>query len=178
MKIGWRSDGHRTDVQTSAWKRTAQPGDGQSRRRAKLDPLLIAAKTDYTEPGPARLHSLRHAQRLQRGADSRNDENRSLVPASRWRDGGVGDGAEQTHARCHHPRMQFRQAKRDGLSDRPNGAAWGTEPLEVREARKELGVHAVFNRVDTCAAEFESFTPYLTRATNPKTRPRPPSARR
>ena len=27
--------------------------------------------------------------------------------------------------------------------------------------RKELGVAAVFNRVDTCAAEFESFTPYL-----------------
>ena len=27
--------------------------------------------------------------------------------------------------------------------------------------RKELGITAVFNRVDTCAAEFESFTPYL-----------------
>ena len=27
--------------------------------------------------------------------------------------------------------------------------------------RKALGVRAVFNRVDTCAAEFESFTPYL-----------------
>src|SRR4029079_7718878 len=33
--------------------------------------------------------------------------------------------------------------------------------LEVRARRKELGVKAVFNRVDTCAAEFESFTPYL-----------------
>jgi carbamoyl-phosphate synthase large subunit len=31
----------------------------------------------------------------------------------------------------------------------------------VRARRKELGVTAVFNRVDTCAAEFESFTPYL-----------------
>ena len=40
-------------------------------------------------------------------------------------------------------------------------AAWEYEPLEVRERRKELGVAAVFNRVDTCAAEFESFTPYL-----------------
>ena len=35
------------------------------------------------------------------------------------------------------------------------------KPLAVRERRKELGVTAVFNRVDTCAAEFESFTPYL-----------------
>jgi len=33
--------------------------------------------------------------------------------------------------------------------------------LAVRARRKELGVRAVFNRVDTCAAEFESFTPYL-----------------
>ncbi len=33
--------------------------------------------------------------------------------------------------------------------------------MAVREARKKLGVRAVFNRVDTCAAEFESFTPYL-----------------
>ncbi len=37
----------------------------------------------------------------------------------------------------------------------------GVHPLDVRAARKKLGVQAVFNRVDTCAAEFESFTPYL-----------------
>src|ERR1700684_1068890 len=52
-------------------------------------------------------------------------------------------------------------AKRDGLPDiflPPSGHA---PPLEVRARRKELGVKAVFNRVDTCAAEFESFTPYL-----------------
>src|SRR5258708_2980223 len=33
--------------------------------------------------------------------------------------------------------------------------------MASRHRRKELGVKAVFNRVDTCAAEFESFTPYL-----------------
>ncbi len=32
---------------------------------------------------------------------------------------------------------------------------------EVRTRRHELGVRPVFKRVDTCAAEFESFTPYL-----------------
>ena len=35
------------------------------------------------------------------------------------------------------------------------------QPIDVREHRKKLGVKAVFNRVDTCAAEFESFTPYM-----------------
>ena len=53
------------------------------------------------------------------------------------------------------------RAKRDGVSDERIGRAVGATPLEVRAKRKELGVTAVFNRVDTCAAEFESFTPYL-----------------
>jgi carbamoyl-phosphate synthase large subunit len=33
--------------------------------------------------------------------------------------------------------------------------------LKVRLKRKDLGIQAVYNRVDTCAAEFEAFTPYL-----------------
>ncbi len=56
---------------------------------------------------------------------------------------------------------EFRKLKRDGLGDRQIGEVIGAEPLAVREARKRLGVDAVFNRVDTCAAEFESFTPYM-----------------
>src|SRR5258708_1717112 len=58
-------------------------------------------------------------------------------------------------------REQLLLAKRDGVSDSFLARAWGVPPLEVRARRKELGVTAVFNRVDTCAAEFESFTPYL-----------------
>ena len=53
------------------------------------------------------------------------------------------------------------QAKRDGISDSKLARTWKVGPLDVRARRKELGVTAVFNRVDTCAAEFESFTPYL-----------------
>ena len=55
----------------------------------------------------------------------------------------------------------LRRAKRDGFSDSMLARLWGADPLEVRRHRKELGIRAVFNRVDTCAAEFESFTPYL-----------------
>ena len=58
-------------------------------------------------------------------------------------------------------REQMLTAKRDGLSDSTLARAWNVKPLEVRARRKELGVTAVFNRVDTCAAEFESFTPYM-----------------
>jgi len=55
----------------------------------------------------------------------------------------------------------FRTAKRYGISDVQLAKIWGTGEIAVRERRKELGVAAVFSRVDTCAAEFESFTPYL-----------------
>jgi carbamoyl-phosphate synthase large subunit len=58
-------------------------------------------------------------------------------------------------------REKFSAAKREGLSDESIGRAIGSTALEVRSKRKQLGVSAVFNRVDTCAAEFESFTPYL-----------------
>jgi carbamoyl-phosphate synthase large subunit len=56
---------------------------------------------------------------------------------------------------------KLRRAKRDGVSDTRLGRMWKTDALAVREKRKSLGIRAVFNRVDTCAAEFESFTPYL-----------------
>jgi carbamoyl-phosphate synthase large subunit len=55
----------------------------------------------------------------------------------------------------------FRRAKRYGISDAQLAKSWGSGEIAVRTRRKELGVRAVFSRVDTCAAEFESFTPYL-----------------
>jgi carbamoyl-phosphate synthase large subunit len=58
-------------------------------------------------------------------------------------------------------RPQLQAAKRDGVSDTALARMWKTEPLAVRKKRIDFGIRAVFNRVDTCAAEFESFTPYL-----------------
>ncbi len=58
-------------------------------------------------------------------------------------------------------RPMLLKAKRDGVSDTRLGTMWNTDSMGVRAKRKELGITAVFNRVDTCAAEFESFTPYL-----------------
>jgi len=58
-------------------------------------------------------------------------------------------------------RETLTRAKRYGISDAQLAKTWSAPELAVREKRKALGVCAVFNRVDTCAAEFESFTPYL-----------------
>ncbi len=60
---------------------------------------------------------------------------------------------------------ELRIAKRMGISDERLAAGWGLTGPEgtsgVRALRKRLGVMPVFKLVDTCAAEFESFTPYL-----------------
>jgi carbamoyl-phosphate synthase large subunit len=58
-------------------------------------------------------------------------------------------------------RLQLSTAKRFGISDSQLAKIWGATEIDVRERRKQAGIRAVFNRVDTCAAEFESFTPYL-----------------
>ncbi len=56
-------------------------------------------------------------------------------------------------------------AKRMGLSDERLARIFGLDGKDgadhVRATRERLGVRPVFKLVDTCAAEFESFTPYL-----------------
>lgn len=54
----------------------------------------------------------------------------------------------------------IRRAKEFGFSDRQIANMWGTTELKVRETRKSLGVEPVYKTVDTCAAEFEAYTPY------------------
>jgi len=54
------------------------------------------------------------------------------------------------------------QAKRSGLlHDALKAMAGATSEDEVRELRNRLGVHPVFKRIDSCAAEFEAITPYM-----------------
>ena len=54
----------------------------------------------------------------------------------------------------------LRQAKQFGFSDRQLATIWGTSELDVRAERKRRGIVATFKAVDTCAAEFEAYTPY------------------
>jgi len=52
------------------------------------------------------------------------------------------------------------RVKQAGFSDRQLSTLWHTTEMEVRQRRKQLGVIPTFKAVDTCAAEFEAFTPY------------------
>lgn len=52
------------------------------------------------------------------------------------------------------------QAKALGFSDRQIAHLTGHTEDEVRALRKELGLLPSYRLVDTCAAEFEAYTPY------------------
>ncbi len=52
------------------------------------------------------------------------------------------------------------KAKQYGFSDRQLAHIWKTDEGNVRQLRKNLSVLPVYKMVDTCAAEFESNTPY------------------
>jgi carbamoyl-phosphate synthase large subunit len=54
-----------------------------------------------------------------------------------------------------------KEAKQYGFSDKFMARLWGTTEEEVRNVRTSLGIKPVFKRVDTCAAEFVAYTPYM-----------------
>jgi carbamoyl-phosphate synthase large subunit len=54
----------------------------------------------------------------------------------------------------------LRRAKQFGFSDRQLATLWRTSEMDVREHRKSRGIVPTYKSVDTCAAEFEAYTPY------------------
>ena len=55
----------------------------------------------------------------------------------------------------------FKKAKEYGFSDRQLAYLLKSKEEIVRQKRKDIGIKAVFKMVDTCAAEFKAYTPYL-----------------
>ncbi len=133
---------------------------GKSSNTQALDAALIPKR--LITPNPDRLEYIRFA--FAQGYTV--DQVFEMTSIDRWFLHQVADVVAQEQALKGRElpsltQREFRKLKRDGMGDRQIAEALGVEPMAVRKARKELGVRAVFNRVDTCAAEFESFTPYL-----------------
>ncbi|MBZ5642365.1 MAG: carbamoyl-phosphate synthase large subunit [Acidobacteriia bacterium] len=59
------------------------------------------------------------------------------------------------------PEDLLREAKRMGTSDEQLAQMWKTTSAAIRHRRTKCRIAPVYKRVDTCAAEFESFTPYM-----------------
>ncbi len=56
--------------------------------------------------------------------------------------------------------LDWRRAKKFGFSDRQLAHSLGASEQDVRDRRKATGVIPTYRLVDTCAAEFEAYTPY------------------
>ncbi|MGH9688592.1 MAG: carbamoyl-phosphate synthase large subunit, partial [Candidatus Acidiferrales bacterium] len=113
-------------------------------------------------PNPDRIHWLFEA--LDRGMSS--DEVCDLTKIDPWFIRQLQEMlavdkrvAATTLSKC--TRELLLESKRSGASDEEIAKLWNVKSASVRARRRELGVMPVFKRVDTCAAEFESFTPYL-----------------
>ena len=127
---------------------------------AEVTTVLLREKLHI--PGPDRLHWLFEA--LERGMSS--TEVCDLTKIDPWFIEQLQEMvgldkrvAATTLSKCS-PELLL-EAKRSGASDEEIAKLWSVKAASVRARRKELGVRPVFKRVDTCAAEFESFTPYL-----------------
>ena len=75
---------------------------------------------------------------------------------------------------------QMRRAKQAGFSDRQLATLLASDDQEVRSWRIARGILATYKSVDTCAAEFEAYTPYYYSSyeTEDETPPKEPGKKR
>ena len=114
---------------------------------------------------------------------SRPTAERILLIAQAMR---LGMGIEEIHQLCHYDRWFLRQLqaivatetrlreqdlpetpqgwlelKRMGFADARLATLTGRKEADVTARRRKLGLHPLFKRIDTCAGEFASATPYM-----------------
>jgi carbamoyl-phosphate synthase large subunit len=73
----------------------------------------------------------------------------------------AGNGLKSGCREETHLAELMRRTKEYGFSDRRIAKFTGMHEKEVRELRNKAGIRPVYKMVDTCAAEFEAYTPYL-----------------
>jgi len=133
---------------------------GKQLSEIEVDGELLVQK--LVTPNPERLDYIRHALRTGRSVA----EVAQMTAIDPWFLQQLRE-IETIRARMAEKDTQsisseeFLEAKRAGLSDRRLASLWSTTQEKVHDLRKTLGVQPVYKRVDTCAAEFESYTPYL-----------------
>jgi carbamoyl-phosphate synthase large subunit len=140
----------------------ASAQDREQLRKRVLDQLKM--------PRPQNIFYLRHAFQL--GVDI--DELYHITRIDRWFlfnikqlvdfERELCDVRGATRAKGHSPEVTrdlLWRAKQYGFSDRQLAHLWNMSEDAVLQLRKKHGVTPVYKAVDTCAAEFEAFTPYF-----------------
>jgi carbamoyl-phosphate synthase large subunit len=129
-------------------KRFGLCGDGVDR-----DIDLEALRLKLAIPNAERIFYI--AQAFHKGASI--DDVHELTKIDRWFLRNVAQIVEET--RCLKTKGLL-HAKKLGFSDRQLAVAHGATESEIRAKRKSLNTLPTYRLVDTCAAEFEAYTPY------------------
>ena len=124
-------------------------------------PSLTQVRSSLRTPNPERIFSVYHAFKLGMTVEEINE----LSAIDIWFLDKMQELiATEKFLKCNPleqiTKQQMQFVKQQGFSDRQIAFATETTEDEVRAYRKELGVVPVYKLVDTCAAEFEAYTPY------------------
>ncbi|MEO0645669.1 MAG: carbamoyl-phosphate synthase large subunit [Cyanobacteria bacterium J06650_10] len=129
--------------------------------RAEKLPTLSQIRADLRRPHPERIFAIRHAMQLGLATEEIYeltaidpwflDKFQSLLTIEKF--------IKRTPL-ANINKAQLLAIKQAGFSDTQIAFAAKTDELTVRTYRKSLDVIPVYKMVDTCAAEFESLTPY------------------
>jgi carbamoyl-phosphate synthase large subunit len=129
-------------------KRFGLLGDG-----ADKDIDLETLRLKLAIPNSERIFYI--AQAFQKGASV--DEVFDLTKIDKWFLRNIADLVAETG--CLKTKM-FSRVKKLGFSDRQLAVARGDSEETIRSERKTQNVAPTYRLVDTCAAEFEAYTPY------------------
>ena len=143
---------------------------GLENDKGGLDPILSAENGDLREqvaqslasPGPERIWVLGDAFR----AGFSREELYRLTKIDPWFLIQIEDLIHEEKklanvAFSDLDRDELFRLKRKGFSDERLAKLLGVKEADVRARRHELGIHPVYKRVDTCAAEFSTSTAYM-----------------
>jgi carbamoyl-phosphate synthase large subunit len=129
--------------------------------RKETLPTLSQVSASLRTPNPERIFSIYHALKLGMSVEQIFD----LTAIDSWFLDKMQELVE-TEKFLKRTLLQditkeeMRYIKPQGFSDRQIAFATNSSEDEVRSYRKSLGILPVYKLVDTCAAEFEAFTPY------------------
>ncbi len=129
--------------------------------RQETLPTLSQVSSSLRTPNPERIFSIYHALKLGMSVEQVFE----LTAIDIWFLDKMQELIETEKFLKRTPiqeitKEEMRYVKQQGFSDRQIAFATDTTEDEVRNYRKSLGVLPVYKLVDTCAAEFEAFTPY------------------
>ncbi|XWK91174.1 MAG: carbamoyl-phosphate synthase large subunit [Phormidium sp.] len=132
-------------------------GCDKQEKLASLEQIRAQLRT----PNPERIFTIRHAMQLGMSVEDIYE----LTGIDPWFLDKMQELLETEKFLKRTPLQQIGKEqmyaiKQQGFSDRQIAFATKSNEDEVRHYRKDLGVIPVYKTVDTCAAEFEAFTPY------------------